>query len=144
MPRDKIIFPEKFFELPIIIPVRITDINYGDHVGNDALVSIIHEARMQFLQHHGFTELDIEGTGLIMSDLLVEFKNESFYKDSIEVKVAVTEISRVSFQLVYQLTSIRNEEKILLANARTTMVSFDYGARKVIAIPEALKKILEH
>jgi len=31
----------------IHIPVRITDINYGNHVGNDAFVSIIHEARMQ-------------------------------------------------------------------------------------------------
>ena len=61
MPRIKIDLPEKFFDVEINIPVRITDINYGDHVGNDSLVGIIHEARMQFLQRYNFTELDIEG-----------------------------------------------------------------------------------
>ena len=70
------------------IPVRITDINYGNHVGNDAFVSIIHEARMQWLQQHGYTELNIESAGLIMSDLTVEFKNESFYGDQVEVKIS--------------------------------------------------------
>ena len=74
MPRIKIDLPEKFFNISINIPVRITDINYGDHVGNDSLVAIIHLARMQFLQQYGFTELNIEGIGLIMSDIFVEFK----------------------------------------------------------------------
>ena len=60
------------------IPIRIADINYGNHVGNDAFVSIIHEARMQWLNQYGYTELKIEGIGLIMSDLAIEFKNESF------------------------------------------------------------------
>ena len=112
MPRIKIDLPEKFFDLSIKIPVRITDINYGDHVGNDSLVSIIHEARMQFLQHHGFTELNIEGVGLIMSDLIVEFKNESFYKDIIEVKIGVGDISKVSFELLYKLVSLKNNEEV--------------------------------
>jgi acyl-CoA thioester hydrolase len=142
MPRIKIDLPEKFFDISISIPVRITDINYGDHVGNDSLVAIIHEARMQFLQHHGFTELDIEGIGLIMSDLIVEFKNESFYKDVIDVKMGSDNISRVSFELFYQLTSIRNNEKIIIANAKTTMVCYDYELKKVAALPGKLKDIL--
>lgn len=29
------------------VPVRVTDLNYGNHLGNDALLSIMHEARMQ-------------------------------------------------------------------------------------------------
>ncbi|MBA3674954.1 MAG: esterase, partial [Chitinophagaceae bacterium] len=58
MPRIKINLPVKYFNIEINIPVRITDINYGDHVGNDSLVAIIHEARMQFLQHYGYTELN--------------------------------------------------------------------------------------
>ena len=37
-----------------IIPVRITDLNYGNHVGNDAFVSIIHEARMKWLHSYFF------------------------------------------------------------------------------------------
>lgn len=124
------------------IPVRITDINYGNHVGNDAFVSLIHEARMQWLQQYGYTELNIEGTGLIMSDLAVEFKNESLYGDLVEIKIAVAEVSRVSFELYYQLLVKRNEETLILANARTGMVCYDYSVKKVAAIPEKLKVLL--
>ena len=142
MARIKIIFPDHFIAT-LSIPVRITDINYGDHVGNDAFVTIIHEARMQWLQQYGYTELQVEGIGLIMSDLAIEFKNESFYGDTIEVKLAAGEISRVSFELYYQLTAKRNGETILLANAKTGMVCYDYAAKKVVGVPEKLKAILE-
>ena len=142
MPRIKIDLPEKFFDLSIKIPVRITDINYGNHLGNDSVVSIIHEARMQFLQQHGYTELNIEGIGLIMSSLLVEFKNESFFKDIIEVKIGCTDITRVSFELFYLLTTTRNGKEIVIAKAQTTMVCYNYEMKKVSAVPEKLKSIL--
>jgi len=142
MARIKITFPDHFIAT-LTIPVRITDINYGDHVGNDAFVAIVHEARMQWLQQHGYTELQVEGIGLIMSDLAVEFKNESFYGDVIEVKIAADEISRVSFELYYQLTTKRNDTTILLASAKTGMVCYDYAAKKVAGIPEKLKAILQ-
>ena len=142
MARSKIILPEHFIAT-LSIPVRITDINYGDHVGNDAFVAIIHEARMQWLTQHGYTELQVEGIGLIMGDLAIEFKNESFYGDVIEVKIAVDEISRVSFELYYQLKTKRNDATILLANAKTGMVCYDYAARKIVGVPEKLKAILQ-
>ncbi len=127
----------------ITVPVRIADINYGNHVGNDAFVSIIHESRMQWLKQYGYTELNMEGIGLIMSDLAIEFKNESFYGDLIEVKLSAGEISRVAFDLYYRLFAKRNDEHILLANAKTGMVCYDYDAKKVTAVPEKIKAILE-
>ena len=46
MARIKLLMPEqKIFSTDIA--VRITDINYGNHVGNDAFVRLIHEARVQ-------------------------------------------------------------------------------------------------
>ena len=125
------------------IPVRITDINYGNHVGNDAFVALIHEARMQWLSQYSYTELNIEGTGLIMSDIAVEFKNESLYGDSVEVQLSVGDISRVSFELYYRLSAKRNGEMIVLANAKTGMVCYDYAAKKPVHIPEKLLTILE-
>jgi len=142
MARVRLNLPEKFFDVSIKIPVRITDINYGDHVGNDSLVSIIHEARMQFLQHHGFTELNIDGAGLIMSGLIVEFKNESFYGDTIEIKIGTSGITQVSFELFYMLKSFRKNKEIIIAHAMTTMVCYDYKLKKVVAIPEKLAAVL--
>lgn len=142
MPRIKLDLPEKFFTASIKIPVRITDINYGHHVGNDSLVAIIHEARMQFLQLYGFTELNIDGTGLIMSDLMVEFKNESFYGDVIDIKMGRTDITNISFEFFYHLTCSRNNKELIIAQAKTRMVCYDYELKKVVAIPEKLKVIL--
>lgn len=141
MARVKLKIPENSVAL-LTIPVRITDINYGNHLGNDAFVSIIHEARMQWLLQHGYTELNIEGSGLILADLVIEFKNEGFYGDIIKVNIAAGEITKVSFELYYQLYTKRNEQPIILALAKTGMVSYDYSLKKVIGIPEKLKTIL--
>ena len=143
MPKIKINFPQKYFDIPIDIPVRITDINYGNHVGNDSIIGIIHEARVQFLQFYGYTELNIEGIGLIMSALSVEFKNESFYKDIISIQIACSEISKVSFELFYSLSTIRDNREITIAKAVTTMVCYDYIIKKVSALPKKLQRILQ-
>ncbi len=127
----------------IHIRVRISDINYGNHVGNDAFVSIIHEARLQWLQQYNFTELDIAGTGLIMSDLAIEFKNEAFYGENILIGISAGEVSRVSFDLYYQLTTERNNKIILLAKAKTGMVCYDYQNKKVTSVPSELIEILQ-
>jgi acyl-CoA thioester hydrolase len=137
--RIRIDFPPKTIGT-VSIPVRITDLNYGNHVGNDAFVSLIHEARVQWLKQLGYSELNIAGAGLIMSDLAVEFKSESFYGDVININIGAGEISKAGFELYYQLTVTRENKLILLANAKTAMVCYDYSAKKVMAIPQEFIK----
>jgi acyl-CoA thioester hydrolase len=122
------------------IPVRITDINYGGHVGNDTILSIIHEARVQFLRYHGFGELEAAGVGLIMSDVAIEFKQELFYGDSIMTWVAATEFSRIGFEIFYKLE--KKSDGRLLALAKTGMVCYNYEAKKIVTVPEQLKSKL--
>jgi acyl-CoA thioesterase FadM len=62
MARIKLQLPQQFI-FSTLIPVRITDINYGNHVGNDAILSLLHEARMQFLNKAGYTELEFGCVG---------------------------------------------------------------------------------
>ena len=141
MGRLKIELPEKLLT-SVSIPVRITDVNYGNHVGNNSIVEIIHEARVQFLQHLGFTELNVAGTSLIMGELSVEFKNESFYKDVLDIKIFLGEITRVSFELYYEISVKRNDQKIIIALAKTGMVGYNYETRKVTSLPLELTSLL--
>lgn len=141
MSRIKLTIPDNCIET-VVIPVRITDINYGNHVGNNAFVGIIHEARVQWLQQNGYTELNIEGAGLIQADLAVEFKSEGFYGDLLEITISAGEITSVSFELYYQLSAKRNENTIVLVLAKTGMVCYDYNTKKVKAIPEKFKQLL--
>ncbi len=141
MARIKLTVPQNSLAV-ITVPVRITDINYGNHLGNDSFISIVHEARVQWLQQHGYTELNIEGTGLILADLAVEFKNEGFYGDVIDIKISTGEISKISFELYYTLSVKRNNENIVLAVAKTDMVCYNYSLKKVVAMPQKLNTIL--
>ena len=125
------------------IPVRITDINYGNHLGNDALVSLVHEARMQWLAGGNFTELDTHGAGLIMGDLAIEYKAESFYGDQLIVSVAVADIQKISFDIYYEVSVLRKDRSIIIANAKTGMVSYHYTLKKVVGLPEEFRLFLE-
>lgn len=128
----------------VTLPIRITDINYGGHVGNDAFVAIIHEARMQWLRRYNYTEMNFADTSLIMSDLAIEFKQESFYGDIVNITLFVGEISSVSFELFYQLSTLRGDKQILLAKAKTGMVCFDYKSKKAASIPEKALQLLKN
>lgn len=139
MSRVKIKFPEQSSALyNTIIPVRIGDINYGGHMGNDAILSIIHEARMQMLHNWGYTELDIEGTGLIMADVMIAYKGEAFHADKLHINIYADEITERSFDLLYHIGTGEKD----IAHGKTGMLCFDYNARKITSMPTALKNRL--
>ena len=98
MARIKLTLPASF-PFAATIPVRITDLNYGGHVGNDAILSILHEARMQFLRFFDYSELKIEGVSLIMSDVAIEFKAELYYGDVIKAYVTTDGFTRAGFDI---------------------------------------------
>ncbi|MCX8019124.1 MAG: thioesterase family protein [Chitinophagaceae bacterium] len=141
MPRISLSVPSSF-PFQCIIPVRITDLNYGGHVGNDALFSLIHEARIRFLRQAGFeSEINPEGFGFIMADAAVQFKKEIFYGDELLVSVCISEMEKYGFDLFYKLDIKRESEEITAALAKTGMVCFDYTQRKIIKLPDQLVKV---
>ncbi len=77
-----------------------------------------------------------------MSELLVEYKNESFYKDVLDVILYCGEISRVGFEFFYKISTKRNQEEMVIALAKTGMVCYDYKIKKVSSVPEELSAIL--
>jgi acyl-CoA thioester hydrolase len=140
MSRVKLILPDQFY-FSTIIPVRITDINYGNHLGNDAVLSFIHEARVQFLKSYNLEELKFEDVGLIMSDAAIEFKNEAFYGDQLKIYVAASNASKVSFDIFYKMVVDTTEVEKNIAFAKTGMICYDYDQKKVVPIPASANKL---
>jgi acyl-CoA thioester hydrolase len=141
MPRINIELPENF-SFSCQITVRISDINYGNHAGNDSILSMVHEARMQFLRSLDYTELKMEGYGLIMSDAALIFKQELFYGEQVHIHVKATDFSKVGFDIVYKLEKITGENMVTVAIAKTAMICYDYTAKKICPLPENAKKKL--
>lgn len=143
MYRVKIRFPAEDPLFTCKIPVRITDVNYGNHLGNDALLSIIHEARMQLLSTWGYTELDAGGNSLIMGDVMIAYRSQAFYGDELVIKIFALGISAHSFDLLYQISAQRGDASSDIAHAKTGMVCFDYASNKISPLSEELKSRLQ-
>jgi acyl-CoA thioester hydrolase len=114
--------------------IRISDINYGGHLGNDAVMSLAHEARFRFLASNNYSEKNVEGLGLIMIDAVIIYKNEAFWADHVLVEMAINDISRIGFDLYYRI--INTDSKKEIANIKTGMAFFNYDIRKIASTPE--------
>ena len=141
MERIKINIPTNF-NFSTIIKIRITDLNYGGHVGNDSFLSLIHEAREQFLNHFGYSELKIENVSLIMADAAVEFKKELNYSDEIKISVAANNFDKYGFDIFYKLEVVKDDNLLLAGKAKTGMLCYDYENKKLMPVHRKLKDTL--
>ncbi len=140
MARIRLEIPDRLpFTTSLVI--RVTDLNYGGHLGNDRLLSYVHEARARFLAERGISELDACGVGMAMVDAAILFKAEGFMGDRVEISVGCWDVSTRSWDFVYRLWM--PDRKVLLAEAKTGMVAFDYTRKQVVLIPPGLRSILE-
>jgi acyl-CoA thioesterase FadM len=133
MPRVKLA-EQPHYEFQHTLTVRVTDLNYGAHLANNAVVELVHEARARIFHALGFvdeTNLGDGRTGIIMGDLVINFKQEGFMFDTLVIHSHFDEFSGRSFRLFHKIT----RDDLLLALVETGLVMFDYVNRKPVAIP---------
>ncbi len=132
MDKIKINIPNKF-HFQTNITVQIGDINYGNHLGNDSVLKLCHEARLQFLKHFQYSEMNVANCGLIMADAAIQFINQAFYADELQFNVAVSNIRGSGFALITQITC--PHKQIEIARVKNGMVFFDYDTQKIAKTP---------
>ena len=135
MARIKLDLPASF-PFCTTLTVRVTDLNYGGHLGNDALLGMIHEARVRFLAAMGYSEHDVEGVGMLMSDCAIVYKAQGFLGECLTVAVAAGEFSRVGCDLFFRLEKADGVE---LARAKTGLVFYDHGSQSVRPVPAGFR-----
>ena len=141
MERIKINLPETF-AFSTLLAIRITDLNYGAHVGNDTFLSLMHEARQQFLMQHGYKELDLGGYGVILADAAIEYKKELNYGDEIKISVAASDFDKYGFDLYYKVEIVTASGLILAGKAKTGILCYDYEKKKLVPIPGEVRSNL--
>ena len=142
MPRIKLA-PRDRYQHTFETTIEVTDLNYGNHMGNDALVGIIHRARVHLLRQFGAGETNLgDGkTGILLTDLVVNYRGEGFLFDRLIVESTLGELRPKGFRMFHRIATDQNR---LIALAETGIVAFDYQNKKVALIPEAfVSKIAE-
>lgn len=122
--------------------VRIDDINYGGHLGNERALVIFQDARIAFLKSMDRAERDVgEGLGVILVEAGVRYKKEVFLDDALVTEVTVGNLKSSAFDLRFRTLREASGEEVL--DGFTRMLSFDYAGRKVRPIPPAFRAALE-
>lgn len=140
MTRVRIDLPETFV-FSTEIPIRISDINYGNHLGHDAILPLAHEARLRFLNSLGYTEFDIEGASYIMADAAILYKGQGYYGQTLVIEIAVRDFTRSGCDFVYRISEKTSGSEI--ARLKTGMVFFDYGKGKTVPVPQTFRSRVE-
>jgi acyl-CoA thioesterase FadM len=140
MARIKITPPKKF-DYSTDITLRISDINYGGHLGHDSILSLAHEARVRFFKSHGFTELNVFGPAMVLSDVAIYYKSEGFYGDIVTVDIAVCDYLKYGCDLVYRLTN--KETAKVVAILKTGIVFIHYEKHEVVQVPKEFKSLFK-
>lgn len=141
MPRLRLELPEKTV-YRTELAVRVTDLNYGNHLGNAALLGLLHEARLGWFRSLGHVdERDLGGAGIILADAAIVFQSEAFLGESLCIELRIGETSRASFDLFYAVTEKSSSRQV--ATAKTGIVFYDYATRRTAAMPKAFRAVLE-
>ena len=136
--RPKLILPDHFI-FSTEMRVRVSDVNYAGHLSNDRVLSMLHEARVRFLNQFGFTELDVSGAGTIMTDAVIIYKSEAFQGDHLIIDVAVGGFHKFGCDFFYKITNRSTNKEV--ARGKTGLVFFDYVTRKMLPVPAKFLEI---
>ena len=130
----------KRFPYAVELEVRVGDLNYGNHLGNDAVLTLIHEARRRYIRSLGSDEI-ADGVGFVVADAAVVYRAQAFYADRLRIEVAAGEFGSRSCAFFFRVSDAADGR--VVAEARTGMVSFDFRAQKAMSIPPELRAKLQ-
>lgn len=90
------------------VPVRWSDIDMYQHVNHATMVTILEEARVQFLREA--FEVDILTIGLLIAEVKVTYKGQLRLVDSpLQVTMWTKRLRAVDFTLGYEVRSVSAE-----------------------------------
>lgn len=140
MARIQIELPEHF-PFSTEITLYLSHMNYGGHLDNALLLTIVSEARARFFQSLGYRELDVEGVGIIVSDAALQYRSEAFHGEVMVVRMSAAEFSKYGCDLLWCMNEQSSGREV--ARGKTGIVFFDYTARKMALVPENFRARLE-
>ena len=140
MSRINIDLPDSF-PFSTELEVRVSDLNYGNHLGNDAVLSLIHEARRRYLRSLGVEEIGSDGAGFVIADAAVVYRAQAFYGDRLRIQVAAGDFGSRGFDFYYRVSHASTGQDVV--HAKTGVVCFDFRAKKVVLMPADIRTRLK-
>ena len=139
MPRIQYSLPEHFV-FSTEMPIYTSHINWGGHLDNAQLLTLVSEARVRFFQWLGYTEAQIEHCSIVVGDMLVQYQSEAFHGETMRVQMVPTDFNRYGFDLAFQMSDQASGREV--ARGKQGIVFIDLAEKKVAVLPEAFRERL--
>lgn len=136
MPRIQIELPEQFL-FSTEVTLYLSHMNYGGHLDNALLLTVVSEARARFFQSLGYSELDVDGVGIIVSDAALQYRSEAFHGEVMVVRMGAAEFGSKGCDLLWCMNEKSSNREV--ARGKTGIVFFDYAARKIAPVPAGFR-----
>ncbi len=140
MPRIKLDPPDEF-SFRMKRSVGLSDLNYARHLDSQSMLNILHEARLQYLASLGFTEENIFGLGMVMTNLAVDFRSESFANDVLIIDVGIGKVNRYGIDICLKVTNSALDSVVCMA--KMGVVLFDFDKHQMVPVPPQFKQLLQ-
>jgi acyl-CoA thioester hydrolase len=129
------------FPVVVSIPVQWGDQDAFGHVNNTIYLRWFESARIAYFERMGIMELhETENVGPILASAACEYRRQVRYPDTVLVGARVTRIGRSSFGMDHAAAS--EAQSLIVAEANTTLVVYDYHKEKSHPISEALRRAI--
>lgn len=140
MPRIQYSLPEQFV-FSTELPIYTSHINWGGHLDNAQLLSLVGEARSRFFLWLDYEEKRVEDCSIVIGDVLAQYKSEAFYGETMQVHLAVTDFNRYGFDLAFQMTDLATGREV--SRGKQGVVFISLADKKISPLPEAFRQRLQ-
>ena len=141
MPRVKLHELNKY-EFRYHVTVQARDVNATEHLDHKVVLGMIQDARTTIFHTLGMKESSIDGgqTGVILADLVVNYKAEVFAFEKLWVESHFGEFEEKGFRIFFRIS--KDEGKCLVALIEAGFVVYDYRTRTVARMPASFPRTI--
>lgn len=131
------------FKHKISIQIRFKDVDMMGHVNNANHFTYLELARIKYLDAISGEKINWTKKGIILAKTIIDYKLPILLTDQLFVYTKCSRIGNKSFDLIYKIIKEEAEKQILLAEASTVLVYYDYEKGQSILMPDEWKKKIQ-
>jgi acyl-CoA thioester hydrolase len=117
--------------------VRFRDLDAMGHVNNAVYLTYIESARVAYLQDLG-AAATLEDMSIIVARIEIDFRAPVGFGEEVEISVHASRFGEKSFDLEYVL----RVGETVVAEAKSVLVSYDYGKGEAVELPDEWRQKL--
>jgi len=134
MPRIQLT-PAEHYPFVTEIQIYISHVNQGGHLDNAQLLTLVSEARVRFFKSLGYFESGVEGTLIVVGDIVAQYKSEGYHGETMRVEMAAADFNKYGFDLQFRMSEKDTSRDVALGKIGIVFIRPEN--RKVTPIPEA-------